>query len=157
MDHQPDRGRMTSNSSIIEYLATLQHGRLHGLTRLSDRLRQVEDGHGCCAPSACRVSQTVWLALPCSCSKGRNLRLQLAASETVDSGRIVRRKRQRRWSGTAHRSSRAFQNEAYIADIASHCRSRPAVALDNLENLFAFQSIGCLYMTDGLRRVSTSS
>lgn len=83
--------------------------------------------------------------------------LQLPASETVHSGRIVRRKLQRRWCGTARRSSGAFQHEAHIGDIASQCRSHPAVAPEDLENLFAFQGIGCLYMADGLRRVSTSS
>jgi hypothetical protein len=108
-------------------------------------------------PPTCRVGQTAWLALSSLCSKSWNWRWQLPASETVHSGRIVRWKRQRRRCHASHRPSDAFQHESNIGDIASHCRSRPAVASDSLEDLFAFQSIRSLYMTDRLHGVRSSS
>jgi hypothetical protein len=83
--------------------------------------------------------------------------VQFRAREAMDSRRIAGRKRQRRWSSAAHRSSDAFEDETDIGDVAPHCRSRPALASDNLKNLFASQTIRCLHVPDRLHSVSSSS
>ena len=70
------------------------------------------------------------------------------ACEAVHAGRIVRWIRPRRRFSAAHHATDASAHKTNIGDIASHCRRRPAVTLENVENLFAFQSIGSLHVAD---------
>src|SRR5215471_12074956 len=76
--------------------------------------------------------------------------------KAMDSGRIILWIRPSRRRGASHRTSHAFHYEFHVGDVASHCRSLPAVAFEDFENLFACKSIRRLYMTDWLHGVCAS-
>src|ERR1700681_3846038 len=81
----------------------------------------------------------------------------LCACEAVHAGRIIRWVRQGRRCSSAHHAAEAFDDKVDIDDITSPRRSRPAVALEKVKDLFAFQTVGCLHVSDGLERVTSSS
>src|SRR5690349_10726222 len=81
----------------------------------------------------------------------------VAPCETMHSSRIILWIRPPRWCGASHGTSHTFHYEFHVCDIAPHRRGLPAVAFEEFENLFAFQRIRRLHVTDGLHGVSASS
>src|SRR5579864_7780809 len=72
-------------------------------------------------------------------------------------GRIILGKPWSRRRRVAQRTPDAFKHKSHIVDVASCRRSRPAVDLEDFENLFAIQRIRGPHVTDRLHRVCASS